>query len=658
MKLLIVESPNKIKKITGYLDKGWEVAASVGHICDLPDKEMGISPPDFKPSYVISSDKKKVVSKLKSLASKATEVYLATDPDREGEAIAYHLMNFLSLKNPKRITFSEITKNAIQKAIANPRSIDLNLVKAQESRRVLDRIVGYHVSPILSNQSGIALSAGRVQSPALKLVVYREREIRKFRTRNFYNIEVEVCDGVTANLDPAGWCNDSKHIFEYEVAEAICKGIETLNVTLAKKEEKIVKPRAPFTTSSLQQAASSIFKMSPSETMKAAQKLFEQGLITYHRTDTPNLAEDSFFLFKEFLTENGITCQEKQLKWSTKAGAQEAHEAIRPTSPEKDSCSGTAQEQKLYLLIRERTLCSVVTPAIDTVTSIEFASDKEISAGNKVSHAKLRITGKVEKESGWRNLCKLESKGGEKSDLPRSFNEGESYTPNDKKIIQKSTQPPPRFTEATLVKALEKLEIGRPSTYASILENIKSRNYINLKKDKKGEGTIEPSEVGEFLIDAIDNQTFMNLDYTKILEKQLDLISAGKNSYLKIVRSVHDTVLTDSKSISIKSLIETQNCAYCSQSIKRLKSKKRGGGYFWVHLKDAHDCHDFIPDDNGNPSSRSLDKIQANCPKCNGTLIRIYSKKTDSHFWVHEDNEQKEKCTTYIKDNDGKPATA
>lgn len=656
MKLMIVESPNKVKKIKEYLGDGWRVSASIGHIRDLPSKEMGVEPPDFNPKYVINPDKKKIVSELKKLASNASEVYLATDPDREGEAIAFHLKICLGLNNPKRVTFTEITKSAIIKAIQNPRTIDNHMVSAQESRRVLDRIVGYHISPLLSQQAGMPLSAGRVQSPAVKLTVLRERDIREFRKRNYYVVEIHLPNGLTATLDPNGWCEDGKHIFDKAVAEAIA-GAKSVFVSKSVIEDKESKPRAPFTTSTLQQAASSIFKFTPASTMKYAQALFEQGAISYHRTDTPNLSENSFSMVKDYLTSIGKDVQEVQLKWATKELAQEAHEAIHPTNPTEDNHGETEQQRKLYQLIRERTLVSVMPPAIDIVTSIEFTSDEEITAGNTVSQAKFTVSGKVEKYPSWRSICEIEKAGGSDNELTATVEEGEAFNAGSK-ILTKTTEPPPRFTEATLIKALEKLGIGRPSTFAAILENIKNRGYIVIGDGKKkSDNKIRPTETGEMLVDALSGMTFMNLDYTRILENHLDKIASGQSTYFQLVKSVHSTITNEARQIKIGSLVETTNCPQCDQPVKRLKSKKKGAGHFWVHFAEEHDCKDFLDDDNGAPVYREkYESPVTGCPGCANEIKRLKKKDTeDEYFWVHSDEKHAKNCVKFIQDEKGTP---
>ena len=650
MKLMIVESPNKVKKIKSFLGDDWRVSASVGHIRDLPDREMGFTPPDFRPQYVISPDKKKVVSELKKQAAAASEVYLATDPDREGEAIAWHLKSALGLKSHQRVTFNEISKNAISKALQSARQIDVNLVTAQEGRRVLDRIVGYIVSPILSKQAGIPLSGGRVQSPAVKLVVMKEREIQKFRKRNFYTVEIELANGLTATLNPAGWCEDNKHIFDKEVAEEIA-AIESVLTTKVSIEPKSVKPKSPFTTSTLQQAASSILKMSPNDTMKNAQALFEQGAISYHRTDSPNLSPESFSVLRQFMHDAGFDTQESQLTWQAKAGAQEGHEAIRPTHAEDEVAGETDKQRQLYALIRERTLTSVLNPAIDTVTSIEFISTDEIEVKGKVSQAKFSVSGKVEKYPGWRVFPKIEKVGTPSDQLPVLVDEGSEHSVKTT-ILTKTTEPPSRFTEADLIKALEKLGIGRPSTYASILENIKKRDYIEINKERK----IQPTTIGFAICDALDAMTFMNLQYTKILEDQLDLIASGKSTYKKLVSSLYETVTEESQRIKIERLVASKPCPVCGEPVERHKSSKTNG-YFWVHINEETSCHKFLSDLKGEPviqekkSSQSVKS--APCPNCQKELKQL--TKNESKFWVHINEADSKDCQRFISDDNGKP---
>lgn len=594
MKLMIVESPTKVKKIKSFLGSEWIVAASIGHIRDLPEGEMGFKPPDFIPKYVIYPDKKKTLKRLKELAAKAKDIYLATDPDREGEAIAFHLKEALRLQHPKRISFNEITKSAVLKAIAIPRQIDSNLQKAQEARRVLDRIVGYEVSPVLTSKAGKPLSAGRVQSPAVKLIALREKQIRQFKGQYFYSVDIEIENGIRASLLPKDWSDDGKHIFSKELAQSICAASSKVLVEDVKIEDKATKPRAPFITSTLQQAASRLFKFSPADTMKVAQALFEQGAISYHRTDSPNLSQESFELIANYAASNGHSVQDKQIVYARKKGAQEAHEAIRPTNIEKEDSGSDEQEKKLYSLIRERALASVLIPAVDCITTFIFTSTEKVTAEDKSSFARFCATGKVEKKRGWRFLCTVEKVEPLDAKLPAMVSKGESFDALAK-IVEKKTEPPSRLSEANLVKALERLGIGRPSTYASILENIKARKYIEIRKLNK-EHKIVPTTIGEKLMEALDSMSFMNLDYTRILEESLDKVAVGKMSYTELIAHVYQEIKEQLRHIKMTPLVDTRPCPNCKKPIRRLKSKKSGGGYFWIHLEEQESCKKFISD--------------------------------------------------------------
>lgn len=336
-KLLILESPGKVKKVQEILGSGWKVAASVGHVRDLPVKEMGVAAPDFKPQYLPTDRGKEVLSRLAGLAKNAEEVFLATDPDREGEAIAWHLQDALKLKNAKRVTYAEITESAIRAALSVPRSIDMALVAAQEGRRVLDRLCGYLVSGPLSNAAGEKLSAGRVQSPAIRLVVEREREIKVFASTTHYGVELtfenvdNITDGWKASWVVKPWIEDGQeYLLNKSLAEKTA-ALRTLDVLDCTESESRTAPPAPFTTSTLQQSASSSLKFTPKQTMQLAQRLYEQGAITYMRTDSPNLSQEAVQSIRAFCESQSWPLVETPRQWKSKEGAQEAHEAVRPT---------------------------------------------------------------------------------------------------------------------------------------------------------------------------------------------------------------------------------------------------------------------------------------------------------------------------------------
>lgn len=638
---MIVESPNKVKKIKGYLGSGWVVKASVGHIRDLPSKEMGIAEESYKPIYEVSPGKQKVVKELKEASSKADEVYLATDPDREGEAIAYHLAEVLKLKNPIRVTFSEVTKSAIEKAIDEKHKIDYDLVRAQEGRRVLDRMVGYTVSPILSEQSGIPLSAGRVQTPAVKIIVIREKDIEKFRARNFYVPRIETLDGICAELDVQSLIG-SKHIYDKDMAESIINQTQSLSISVDKSEKNVLPP-APLCTSSIQQGASKTFKITPSKTMEHCQKLFEKGLITYHRTDSQNLSPEAFSMACEFLEVEGIQTSGEQIKFKSKSGSQEAHEAIRPTSFENipEDLDGTKDEKIIYEMIYERALLSAMKPGIDFVVNYDFETTEEIEVGDVVSHAKYTCRGKVTKEKGWREYANIFKPNSADVILPNR-EEGQIEEGFSCETKQKKTTPPKRYTEASLISALDKLNIGRPSTYASILENIKKRNYIVL--DKKG--IITPTQTGIAINDSLEEMSFTNLDYTQKLEQFLDDISIGKISYAELMEAVDNSLQSEISTIKIPLLIDVEACPKCNENIKKIE---KGKDAFWVHVEDEHECDKYISDKNGKPFIRE-NKV-AECPNCSQEIKRI--EKGENAFWVHTGDIQD--CKQYISDKDGLP---
>ena len=479
--LVIVESPAKAGTIQKYLGNAYTVKSSFGHIRDLQDNELSIDvSKGFSPQYVIPSDKKKVVSELKKAAKEAEIVWLASDEDREGEAISWHLFETLGLKkeNTRRIVFHEITKPAILNAIANPREIDMSLVNAQQARRVLDRLVGFELSPVLWRKIQPKLSAGRVQSVALRLVVDREREILAFNSEQYYKVDaIFHPEGtpektlVKATLDRRFPTLESAHEFLERcigASFAIC-GIE--------KKEGNRYPAAPFTTSTLQQEASRKLRMSVSQTMSIAQRLYEHGLITYMRTDSTNLSSLAINTAKKFICDNFGDEYSKVRQYKTKAkGAQEAHEAIRPTYIENTSIEGTPQEQKLYELIWKRTVASQMADARILKTDIKGEEKFNVQASQVLfdGFLKLYIEGSDDPQQDDEMVILPEMNVGD-----RMF---------DKEITAecKYTAAPPRYSEATLVKKLEELGIGRPSTYAPTISTLtKGRGYI-VKGDKTG----------------------------------------------------------------------------------------------------------------------------------------------------------------------------
>ena len=520
MKLLIVESPAKAKTISKYLDDKYVVKASVGHIRDLPksNKKAIDVAAGFVPHYEISPGKEIVVEEIRALAAKADEVILATDPDREGEAIAWHIAEAAHLKNPKRVVFHEITKDAILEAMTHPRQIDQNLRIAQEARRVLDRLVGYDLSGLIWQKVRYGLSAGRVQSPALRIVMEREREIRAFISHKFWVIEADV----THNKAPFTLICVEEPTEEKEVEKILAAAKKESWKVLSVEESEVGRsPKAPFITSTLQQTASSRLGFAPSRTMSVAQRLYEAGLITYMRTDSTNLSKVALAQIANVIEKDfGKKYHEPRTYAVKSKNAQEAHEGIRPTNLAV-KVAGLNDEQKiLYRLIWQRTLASQMADARTLRTKIT-ANIKTETIPNFTANGSRVIF------DGW--LAADPEARGEDVELPKvAANDPLSLV--EARSIEKATQPPPRYTEAGLVKELEKRGIGRPSTYASIIRTIEERGYV-----EKEARALKPTDTGD-VVSTFLEQNFMqyiNDSFTAEMEDSLDDIALGKRDYVK-----------------------------------------------------------------------------------------------------------------------------
>jgi DNA topoisomerase-1 len=564
--LVIVESPAKAKTIEKFLGKEYLVTSSMGHIRDLEKKDFGIDlQNNFVPKYIVSADKKKIVAELKKLSKNAKTVWLASDEDREGEAIAWHLKEVLKL-NPeqtRRIVFHEITKEAIIRAVKNPRDIDENLVNAQQARRVLDRIVGFEVSPVLWKKVKPSLSAGRVQSVAVRLIVEREREIIGFESESFYRViglfQVSDKDGNLTELKAELSKRYKSHKEAYEFLER-CKTAEFTIEDVVKKPGKR-SPAKPFTTSTLQQEASRKLGYSVSQTMSIAQRLYENGKITYMRTDSVNLSGLALNTAKQKINDLHGEKYVKIRKYKTNSkGAQEAHEAIRPTYMENETVSGTNQEQRLYDLIWKRTIASQMADAIleKTNVSISISNDNE----------KFVATGEVLIFDGFLKVYMEssddESNGSNGSDViipPLKIND--KLEMSSVTATERFTQRPPRYTEASLVKRLEELGIGRPSTYAPTITTIQNRNYV-VKEDRPGDersfnvmeltggeiveknnvettgaekSKLFPTDIGmvvtDYLVQNFDE--IMDYNFTASVEAEFDDIAEGKKVWNEMI---------------------------------------------------------------------------------------------------------------------------
>jgi len=532
MKLLIVESPSKAKTIEKYLDGAFTVRASIGHIRDLPksNKEAIDIPAGFVPKYEISKGKDKVVHELKSLAEKATEIMLATDPDREGEAISWHLKELLDedkkVKAPiKRVTFHEITKEAVIEALKNPRDIDLDLVKAQEARRVLDRLVGYDLSGIIWKKVRYGLSAGRVQSPALRIIMEREREIRAFIPEKYWTLEGLFETNKKNKITLS--CTDEPR--DEKIVDNILKlgKSEKWFVKDLKTSEQKRSPRAPFTTSTIQQTASTRLGFSPSRTMQVAQKLYEAGHITYMRTDSTNLSVQAKTQILTLINKKyGKEYAEEHVYKTKSKNAQEAHEAIRPTHVENTSAGMNEEQKKLYQLIWERTVSSQMSDAkllkTKIIANIKNGEIPDFTAnGSRVLFP------------GWL-ICETGARG-EDVELPE-VTIGEELKLIELNSTEKATEPPNRYTEAGLVKELEARDIGRPSTYASIMKTIEDRGYVR----KEGK-TLFPTDTGDVVSSFLEDNfaNYISDTFTAEMEDELDDISNGKREYAKTLKDFY-----------------------------------------------------------------------------------------------------------------------
>lgn len=651
--LVVVESPGKIKKLRSFLGPGYDVQASVGHIRDLPEDEEGISKPDYRLHYVIT--KKDVVARLKAAAAKADDVILATDPDREGEAIAWHLQQVLGLKNAKRVTFDEITKEKIQAAFSRPRTIDLNRVAAQEARRGLDRLTGYRVSGALRRLTGQNLSAGRVQSPAQRLVVEREEAIERFVPVLHYGVEAQF--DTAGKRWKAAWRPSlpaGEKLWRDRVFAQRVSGLRSFTVESIQQEEKLRKPSAPFTTSTLQQFASSKLKLKPRRTMMLAQKLYENGVITYHRTDTPNLSDEAIAEVWDYLRANGMTAYipEAANHWKAKERAQEAHEACRPAHiARKDEDlaqlagiewgkdkKAAEDAVRLYELIWNRAVASQMKAARFNVTTVTIATEPLDGVPQK-----FRAGGKVVLFDGWMRLSarpqeatdEEQEEGAEDAQELPKLAQGQQLSLVAARLLEQQTEPPRRYTEAELVKALEEYGIGRPSTYAAIMGTLEAREYVSEGKDRR----LRPTDIGRAVIEALRGRfAFAEYRFTQDVEATLDRIAAGENLYRPLLAREDARLDQELKQLTITAAaIPQHKCPKCDGGILTRRTGKKKGSHWWG-CSNYPACDYTAPDDNGEPgeprqapvSTTSTGEAVA-CPVCQKPMS-LRTGKTGK-FW-------------------------
>lgn len=638
--LIVVESPAKAKTIVKYLGPDYVVRASFGHIIDLASggkSGIGVDIDNkFKPKYAVIPDKKDKLNAIIDAASEAKQIFLASDPDREGEAIAWHLAESLEStgKPIKRVLFHEITKTAILKAVANPGDLNADLYDAQQARRVLDRIVGYLVSPFLINSLGPGCSAGRVQSVAVRIIVDREREIENFKPDEYWNIT--TCLAKPTTLTESFIAKYSNKVTDKKTAEKIKGDLDKDTYEISEMEEKEKKrnPYPPLITSSLAATAAGRYKFPAAKTMKAAQTLYEAGLITYMRTDSVRSSPESITACREWLGKNSHGVPSKANVYTSKGNTQDAHEAIRPTDVYKlpSSVFVSEDEQKVYKLIWERFVASQMNPALYDTVSVTVKS----SSGHL-----LKANGRILKYKGW-----LEITGDADDD-----DEGEAKLPilkkGDKLILvppkvkaeQKFTQPPPRYSEKTLIKELEKRGIGRPSTFAAIMSKITDRSYVSKKSDM-----FIPTDLGKKVVDnLVKHFHFMEYKYTAEMEEQLDKIADGKLDYLNMLQAFYTPFSTQLKgAYSSNEKDYGFKCDKCQEPM-RLKHGKFG---FFMACANYPTCKNTFSCEmiDEKPVAKANLELQivagVTCPKCGSGM-----SKRDGKFGPFYS------CSTYPKCN-------
>ncbi len=654
-KLVIVESPAKASTITKFLGKNYTVMASMGHVRDLPKSQLGVDiENDYEPKYITIRGKGELLGSLRKEAKNADHIYLATDPDREGEAISWHLMTALNLDDDKtdRITFNEITKDAVEKSIKNARGIDMNLVNAQQARRVLDRIVGYPVSNLLWQKVKGRLSAGRVQSAALKMICDREDEIRSFIPEEYWSVSAFVTDASNNEFE-AKFYGTKESKIELKSSEDTDKVLEAVEnsdfiVKEVKKSEKIRRPYPPFTTSTLQQEASKYLNFTAQKTMMLAPQLYEGveikgegtvGLVSYIRTDSVRISDEAYGQVTEYIKENigeNYIPEERNI-YKTKKTAQDAHEAIRPTyssrTPDSLKPSLSNDQFKLYRLIWERFVSSQMAPAVYETMAVS------IDAGGYV----FKINASAIKFKGF---LEVYNRVEETENIIKFPKITENCALKIKEVVpeQHFTQPPARYTDASLIKTMEELGIGRPSTYAPILATIIARHYVT--KEKKA---IYPTELGEIVNDIMKNYfpEIVNISFTAEMEAELDRVEDGSDEWKKVIRDFYpmfkkqlDNAMEKLEKIEIK---DEESDVVCEKCGRRMVIKVGRYGKFLA-------CPGYPECNNAKPYYESAD---VDCPKCGGKILKKKSKKGRTYYgcehnpecdFVSWDKPAKEKC--------------
>lgn len=647
-KLIIVESPAKANTIKKFLGSDVKVVASMGHVRDLPKSKLGVDiEHDFEPEYINIRGKAPLINSLKKDAKSVEKVYLATDPDREGEAIAWHLAYILGIPEDSvcRVTFNEITKETVQKCIKEPRKIDMNLTDAQQARRVLDRIVGYQISPILWKKVKRGLSAGRVQSVAVKLIVDRENEIENFVPEEYWNIYVTLSKEDNKFVAKLYGQNGKKiELHNEEQVKQILSAIENGKyiVTDVKKGQKKRTPAPPFTTSTMQQEASRKLGFAIKRTMNIAQGLYEGvkvpekgsvGLITYMRTDSTRISEEARAAAKVHITEKYGANYYENRYYKTKAGAQDAHEGIRPTyielTPEKIKDSLTPEQFKLYRLIYNRFIASQMSAAVyDTITA-------NIDTNTEKGVYNFRASGQTLKFKGFMTLYVEDKDEKDNEDDETSIPElqqGEEVKKEKIDSKQSFTEPPARYTEASLVKALEEKGIGRPSTYATIISTIIDRRYIERQQKQ-----LVPTELGK-VVNKLLTENFkdiINVEFTADIENQFDKIADGKEDWKQVIREFYgpfkqelDKVDAELEHVHIQDEVSNVQCEKCG---KMMVIKYGRYGKF-LACPGYPECKNIKP---------FVEKIEVPCPVC-GSEVYVRKTKRGKNYYICSKNNQED----------------
>jgi len=603
MDLIIVESPTKAKTLGRFLGKDYSVEATMGHVKDLPKSKLGVDvDKNYKPDYILVDARSKELNKIKGLAKKAKIIYLATDPDREGEAIAAHVKEEIGNGKTKRIVFHEITETAVNHALSEPRGVDENLVNAQIARRVLDRLVGYKLSPLLWRKVRRGLSAGRVQSVAVRLIVEREAEIKAFKAEEYWEIFCDVQKSLPAGRQDTFRIKLLKEkVGNQKESDVIVNNLKNASYQVSDvvKRERHKKPFAPFTTSTMSQAAANLYGWSAKKTMSVAQKLYEEGLITYHRTDSLNIAVSAQAAALKYISDKYgpeyVPVKPNFYKTNSKS-AQEAHEAIRPTTPADNGTELVKEQAKLYDLIRNRFLASQMTPSVYDETKIDVAADKYL----------LRATGQTQKFAGWKIVYNYKAPTDEVI-LPK-VTVGDALNLLSVDPQQKFTQPPARFNEASLIKTLEKLGIGRPSTYAPTIHTIQIRKYIE-KEDKKFFPTHIGEAVNSFLMANFSD--VFEYQFTADMENDLDNIAKGTAGWEKIIDAFYkpfnkklESVGESAKRVKIETEKLGRKCPECKEGELVIRIGRFGK---FISCERFPDC---------KHTEKYLDKIDMKCPDC------------------------------------------